>query len=59
MRPYVNDNTCICCGTCESVCQADPIVFEVGDATEVAHPEACIVCNSCIENCPMESIELK
>jgi NAD-dependent dihydropyrimidine dehydrogenase PreA subunit len=58
MHPVVNEETCIACGTCASVCPADPTVFEVGDVSKVVHPDACIGCGSCVDSCPTESIEL-
>lgn len=58
MRPVVNQETCIACGACASVCPADPTVFEVTDYSQVVHPEACIECRACEENCPTSSIKL-
>jgi len=58
MHPVVNQETCIACGTCAAVCPADPVVFEVGDFSQVVHPEACIECGTCVDSCPTSSIKL-
>ena len=58
MRPYVDESLCIACGTCESVCPADPNVFKVEEKSKVVHPEACIECGTCEESCPVGAIEL-
>lgn len=58
MKPIVKEESCIACGTCQSVCPADPIVFEVSDISRVVHPESCIECGECEANCPTGSIEL-
>ncbi len=59
MRPYVDEDKCIGCGTCESVCPAEPNVFKVDERSNVVHPEACTECGTCVESCPVEAIELK
>jgi len=59
MRPYVDEEKCIGCGTCESVCPAEPNVFRVDEKSLVIHPEACTECGECVESCPEEAIELK
>ncbi len=59
MRPYVNEDTCIACGTCKSVCPTDPNVFEVNDVSKVVHPEACTDCGECEERCPLDAIEMR
>jgi len=58
MRPYVDEETCIGCGTCESVCPAEPNVFKVMLKSKVEHPEACIACGACEEECPVNAITL-
>ncbi|MTI84292.1 MAG: 4Fe-4S dicluster domain-containing protein [Firmicutes bacterium] len=58
MKPVVNKETCIACGTCESVCSATPNVFEVGDYSKVINPDACTECGECVDSCPTDSIEL-
>ena len=58
MRPYVDEKICIGCGTCMAVCPAEPVVFQVGDKSQVIHPEACTQCYECVESCPVQAIEL-
>ena len=59
MRPYVDEGKCIACGTCQSVCPADPNVYEIEDVAKVVHPEACIECRACESSCPVQCIEVK
>jgi len=57
--PKVDEETCVGCGACVSVCPADPVVFEMeDDKSKVVHPEACIECGSCVEACPVDAITL-
>lgn len=58
MHPVVTKETCIACGTCASVCPAEPTVFNVSDVSNVVNPDACIECGTCVERCPTSSIEL-
>ena len=60
MKPQVDREKCVGCGTCVGVCPAEPVVFEMGNdnKSHVVHPEACIECGSCVENCPQEAITL-
>jgi len=59
-KPVVNDEECIVCGICESVCPADPCVFEMGDETaNVVNPDACTDCGECVENCPTDAIKME
>ncbi|GAB6098570.1 4Fe-4S binding protein [Halanaerocella petrolearia] len=57
--PVVDQDQCIACGVCKSVCPADPNVFEIKEASNVVNPESCIACGACVENCPVSCIELK
>ncbi|WP_031515737.1 DUF362 domain-containing protein [Desulfofalx alkaliphila] len=56
MHPVVNEETCIACGTCESVCPAD--VFKVAEVSKVVNPDDCIECETCVGSCPTGSITL-
>lgn len=59
MRPYVDTDTCIGCGTCQAVCPAEPVVFKlVDDKSTVVHPDACTECEECVDSCPVQAIEL-
>ncbi len=60
MPPKVNKKLCIGCGACQSVCPADPNVFEIKDGkSNVSHPKACIHCGACEENCPVNAIKIE
>ena len=63
MRPVVDENLCIGCGTCEEIC---PDVFEVGDdgfshVIALDPPAACEkagCCEEAAEECPVDAISL-
>lgn len=57
-HPIVDEELCIGEGDCEDVCPAEPRVFEVQEKSKVVHPEACIECELCIDNCPVEAITM-
>lgn len=49
-------NSCICCGTCASICPMGAISMAAsGDKYEV-DPNKCIGCGACINACPVEAI---
>lgn len=63
MRPVVDEDLCIGCGSCEEIC---PDVFEVGD-DGISHviavdPEAMCAqagcCEEAAEECPVDAISL-
>lgn len=56
MKPVVNEDKCIACGTCESVCPTG--VFEVSDKSKVVAPDECVECGLCESSCPQQAIEL-
>jgi len=58
MKPTVNQETCIGCGTCESIC---PAVFKVGESGKAQVQEADFEANKdcikqAIETCPVQAI---
>ncbi|MFQ3548703.1 MAG: 4Fe-4S binding protein [Armatimonadota bacterium] len=59
MRPYVDEEICVACGTCESVCPASPNVFKVEEKSKVVNPDSCIECGVCETSCPVGAINLK
>lgn len=52
---YLIDDTCICCGSCESVCPTEAI--SMGEERYEIDPEKCIDCGSCADACPVEAIK--
>ena len=50
---YVISDSCIACGTCESVCPTGAI--SAGDIYK-SDPDTCIDCGTCAESCPNEAI---
>jgi NAD-dependent dihydropyrimidine dehydrogenase PreA subunit len=50
---YVISDSCIACGTCESVCPTAAI--SAGDIYKI-DPDTCIDCGTCAESCPNEAI---
>jgi ferredoxin len=64
MRPLVNEDLCIGCGACFSVCPADPKVMEhreiedKGRKSVIAHPEGCDFGGACVNVCPTGAFQL-
>lgn len=53
----VNQNKCIACGACISICPVNAIKFVKGKAQ--IDPNKCIKCGSCAQFCPVNAIEIK
>ena len=63
MPTEVNEDKCIGCGACVSVCPASPNVYEMKDTPKgkksiVKHRDACIDCGACVASCPVEAIKM-
>ncbi len=61
MRVYVDQETCIGCGTCEEICPAVFHVDETKGKAEVIDEDACEFvgcCEAAEENCPVEAIRI-
>ena len=62
MKPIIDENKCVGCGTCEALC---PDVFQVGDDGKavVKSAEACkdgsCDCQAAVDSCPEGAISLK
>ena len=55
-KAQINQETCVKCGSCESVCPQNTISLE--DDLYKVNQTGCIGCKRCIDNCPTNSIEL-
>lgn len=53
-KGYIITDSCIGCGTCQSVCPQHCI--EAGDIYKI-EPEHCLHCGACIENCPVGAVK--
>ncbi len=63
MPTEVNQEKCIGCGACVSVCPANPNVYELQDGktgkkSVVKNRDACIECGACVASCPVSAITL-
>ena len=52
----IDDDRCLGCGDCESVCRFDAIA--VADGRPVIDPVACDGCAACVYQCPIECITM-
>jgi ferredoxin len=57
-KPKVNEELCIGCGTCESIC---PNVFKVENGKSQVISEDCenCDCQSAVDSCPVSAISLE
>ena len=55
-RVIINDEKCIDCGSCISLCPTDALHFNKIDRLEFSY-EKCIGCLLCINACPRQAIE--
>jgi ferredoxin len=57
---FINQKTCIQCGTCAKNCPVKAIgkVEKDGKTRYVVDPKKCIACGTCVKNCPTKSISL-
>ena len=59
MKPVVDEEKCIGCGSCVEIC---PMVFQLNDEkSRVIDPDACEFaecCEAAAENCPEEAITI-
>jgi NAD-dependent dihydropyrimidine dehydrogenase PreA subunit len=57
MYPVVKQETCKGCGNCAEICPSE--VYEIQeDKSNPIHPEDCIECWACVNQCQAESIQL-
>ncbi|HCP08208.1 MAG TPA: ferredoxin [Candidatus Moranbacteria bacterium] len=57
-KPVVNQDLCIGCGTCESLC---PSVFKIEDGKSHVISESCddCDCQESVDSCPVGAISLE
>jgi ferredoxin len=57
-KPKVNEDLCIGCGTCESLC---PNAFKMEDGKSVVKVEECGDCNcqEAADSCPVNAITIE
>lgn len=55
-RVIVDDDKCIDCGACISLCPTDALHFDENDRLEFSY-EKCIGCLLCLDSCPRKAIE--
>ena len=53
---FVNQCSCVGCGSCEAVCPVGAIKIINGKAYA---DEKCIACGACVGGCPVQCIEIK
>ncbi len=51
-----NDDECVHCGACISICPTGTFRFE--DSLVVADPSKCVQCGACITACPQRALKL-
>lgn len=61
MPPVINKDTCRRCGLCAEICPLGLFRFDKasGNPPEVAFPDECWHCNSCVLDCPAKAITLR
>lgn len=57
MYPVVNQEKCTGCGNCVEIYPSEVYRIEL-DKSDPVHPQDCIECWACVNQCPMESIQL-
>ena len=51
-----NEERCIHCGACTSVCRVDALVIDRSTMEVVFHPENCVACGLCKLACPVNAM---
>lgn len=54
-KPGIDEEKCICCETCATVCAHDAISFDKGVAA--INEERCVGCHMCFGVCPTDAVE--
>ncbi len=59
MPPVIDEKKCIRCGLCASICPLDVFSYSSGKTPEIAFPDECWHCNSCVLDCPKQAVSLR
>lgn len=54
----LEEEACINCGACTSVCKPDALALDPETRLLVFDKDACIFCGACVKACPVQIIEL-
>ena len=57
-RAAVNEDLCIGCGTCETVCQFGAVTVAPGDGLARVDADLCMGCGVCVNHCPQDGMSL-
>lgn len=60
MPPRINEELCIACGQCVTICPSD-VFYGTGDGDipRVGYPGECWHCGACLLECPEEALRLE
>jgi len=54
-----DDESCVDCGACVSVCPSHALVLERPSMRVTLHADACVACGECVPACPVRAVELR
>jgi NAD-dependent dihydropyrimidine dehydrogenase PreA subunit len=57
MYPVIDSGKCNGCGNCAEICPSEVYEMEE-DKSNPVHPEDCVECWACVNQCQTESIQL-
>ncbi|MDK2821384.1 MAG: L-aspartate semialdehyde sulfurtransferase ferredoxin [Clostridia bacterium] len=53
-----NENLCVHCGACTSVCPSGALFLERPEMTVKFDEDKCVVCHMCVKACPYKAMEV-